>query len=103
MNKILERTIFKLTHFWDFTYDELVHAIKQLDADFLAEIVEKNEDFESFVIWQVKNNIYKNRAINLIISAQQKIAAIRDNNNELVEDEFEAVFYQLEKIVKEIE
>ena len=102
MDKIFEQIIFKLNNFWDFTHDEIVQAINQLDADFLGEIVEKNEDFESFAIWQIKNNIYKNRAINLIISTQQKIAGIKDNNDEIADDEIEAVFYQLEKIIKEI-
>ena len=102
MDKIFEQIIFKLNNFWDFNYDEIVEAINQLDADFLGDILESNNDFESFVIWQVKNNIYKNRAINLIISTQQKIAATIDNKNELNDDEIEAVFYQLEKIIKEI-
>lgn len=102
MDKIFEQILFKLSHVWDFTHDEIVQALNQLDAEFLGDIVETNEDFERFIIWQVKNNIYKNRAINLIISTEQKIVGIRDNNDELEADELEAVFYQLEKLIKEI-
>ena len=102
MDKIFKQIIFKLNHFWDFTHDEILKAINQLDGDFLGEILEKNDDFESFIIWQVKNNIYKNRAINLLISTQQKIAGVKDNNDELEADEIETVFYQLENLIKEI-